>query len=252
MTLRAEDLSVRLGRQTVIEGAALAITPGTVTAIIGPNGAGKSTVLKALAGLLPAGGAIRLDGQPATPATLRETVAYMPQDTSSASSLTLTEVVLLGRLRSLGLRVPPDLVAEAEGALARFGLRGLSHCTLDAVSGGQRQLALLSQALFRRPDVLLLDEPTAALDLRHQLLVLETVAAAARDDGIGVAIAIHDLTLAARFADRIICICEGRTITSGSPAEVLTVDFVARIYGVEAEIAATSCGTRVIAPLRAQ
>lgn len=250
--LTARDLSVRIGRSRIVEGATLSLPPGTVTAIIGPNGAGKSTLLRALAGLLPGEGHLTLDGQAADRAALREAVAYMPQDTSATSSLTLTEVVLLGRLRSLGLRVPSDLIVEAEAALARFGLGALAHRTLDAVSGGQRQLTLLAQALFRRPAVLLLDEPTAALDLRHQLNVLETVRAAARDGKVSVAIAIHDLTLAARFSDRIVCLSAGRIDRAGVPGEVLSRDLLDRVYGVEAEIAEGTTGFPIVSPIRAK
>ncbi|MEM9781637.1 MAG: ABC transporter ATP-binding protein, partial [Pseudomonadota bacterium] len=106
MSLIARDLTVRLGRSVIVEDAALTLGPGQVTALIGPNGAGKSTLLRALAGLLPADGALSLSGEQASRGLLRERVAYMPQDTSATSSLTLIEVVLLGRLRSLGLRVP--------------------------------------------------------------------------------------------------------------------------------------------------
>ncbi|MEM9783417.1 MAG: ABC transporter ATP-binding protein, partial [Pseudomonadota bacterium] len=137
------------------------------------------------------------------------------------------------------------------GARGRAPLPPLADRTLDAVSGGQRQLALLAQALFRRPSVLLLDEPTAALDLRHQLVVLETVRAAAERDGISVAIAIHDLTLAARFADRVVCLSGGRVEVAGSPAQVFSHALLSSIYGVEAEISHNAAGTPMIAPIRA-
>ncbi|MEM9010874.1 MAG: ABC transporter ATP-binding protein [Pseudomonadota bacterium] len=251
MRLEARDLSVRLGRSLIVEGASLALAPGSVTAVIGPNGAGKSTLLRALAGLIPSDGTLSLDGRAASGATLRESVAYMPQDTSPTSSLTLVEVVLLGRVRTLGVRVPDELLAEAESALARFGLTPLADRTLGAVSGGQRQLTLLAQALFRHPSVLLLDEPTAALDLRHQLVVLDTICRAARESGIAVAIAIHDLTLAARFADQIICLSAGRIEVTGPPAAVISHTLLKDVYGVEAEIAANDAGRLTIAPVRA-
>ncbi len=249
--LAARDLSVRLGGDPVLDRVALDLAPGTVTAVIGANGAGKSTLLRALAGLVTAEGDLRLGGAPATRARLREAVAYMPQDTRASSSLTLTEVVLLGRLRALGLRVPADLVTEADHALARFGLAPLAHRTLDAVSGGQRQLALLAQALFRRPAVLLLDEPTAALDLRHQLMVLETVREAALADGIAVAIAMHDLTLAVQVAERFLCLRDGRVVAEGTGAEVLRRDHLRALYAVEADVIAGRDGRPIVVPLRA-
>ncbi|MEM6942559.1 MAG: ABC transporter ATP-binding protein [Pseudomonadota bacterium] len=251
MSLEAEALTVRLGRATVIDRASLSLEPGKVTALIGPNGAGKSTLLRAMAGLLPARGDIRLVGRPATREGLREAVAYMPQETSARSSLTLLEVVLLGRLRSLGLNVSRQLVTEAAGSLSRLGLAPLAGRTLDAVSGGQRQLAFLAQALFRAPDVLLLDEPTAALDLRHQLLVLEIVRQTARRDGIAVAVAMHDLTLAAHFADAFLCLANGRIDAMGDARSVLVPDRLSRLYGVETEIIPSSQDLPVILPIRA-
>lgn len=251
MSLDLRDISVRFGRVRVLEGITAGLAAGEVTALIGPNGAGKSTLLRAAAGLLPASGAVLLDGRAAAPDARRAAVAYMPQDTSAVSSLTLLEVVLLGRLRSLGLRLPAGLVAEAETELSRFGLAALADRTLDAVSGGQRQLVYLAQALFRRPRVLLLDEPTAALDLRHQLVVLDTVRRTARQHGVVVAAAMHDLSLAARFADTVLCLCGGRLDATGTPSEVLSPERLRRVYGVEAELLADSDGRPHVSPLRA-
>lgn len=178
-------------------------------------------------------------------------IVYMAQDIAVTSSLTLLEVVLLGRLRSLGLSVPRALVAEAEAALDRFGLGSLQSRTLGEVSGGQRQLVFLAQALFRQPQALLLDEPTAALDLRHQLVVLETVAQYARDYGISVGIAMHDLSLAAQFAEHIVCLNAGAVEAAGPPAAVLKPDLLRRLYCVEAEVWRTGSGFYQVMPRRA-
>ena len=131
-------------------------------------------------------------------------IAYMPQDTSAHSSLTVLEVVLLGRLNSLGLNLPKGLANEALEALDAFGLSSLQTRQLDEISGGQRQLVFLAQALFRQPRVLLLDEPTAALDLRHQLLVLERLRLIARKTGTIIGMAMHDLNLAAQYSDHVL------------------------------------------------
>ena len=152
-------------------------------------------------------------------------------------------MVLLGRIRSLGLAVPRDLVAGAEAALP--------DRSLDAVSGGQRQLVFLAQAIFRAPRALMLEEPTASLDLRHQLSVLETVRAHARTQTVPVMIAMHDLSLAAQFAEQVICLADGAVDTCGSAAEVMEVARLRRLYGVETASARSESGHLRSAPLRA-
>lgn len=251
MSLEVRDINVRYGRTPAIAGVSAKFPRCQLTALIGPNGAGKSTLLRAIAGLLPAEGAIALDGHKISRSERGETIAYMPQDTSANSSLTLLEVVLLGRLRSLGMSIPTSFIKEAEDTLSRFGLSALGGRTLDAVSGGQRQLVFLAQALFQTPRVLLLDEPTAALDLRHQLLVLETVRDAALQDQVTVVVAMHDLSLAAQFADTILCLANGRLDVEGSAEAVLTPDRLRRLYGVEADVMRGPNGSIQITPLRA-
>lgn len=245
--LSLQGLSVGYGGGNILSDATFDAPHGKVTALIGANGAGKSTLLKAVAGLVRSSGAMTLGAEALAPQT---DVAYMPQDTSAASGLTMLETVMLGRLRSLGWSTPPDVIEDAAMLLDRFGLAPLSEQPLHAVSGGQRQLAFLAQSLLRRPNVLLLDEPTAALDLRHQLLVLDAVRQDAAERGIVVIAAMHDLGLVAQFADHVICIADGAVVASGSPADVLTEDLIAQTYGVIAEVIQAKAGLR-ITPLTA-
>lgn len=251
MSFAFDNIHVRYGRSTVVHNVSASIPAGQVSALIGPNGAGKSSLLKAVAGLAPSEGTVSFYGKPLATKQRHETIAYMPQDIGASSSLTLIEVVLLGRLRSLGLSVPRNLVAQAEATLEGFGLASLQGRTLDAVSGGQRQLTYLAQALFREPKILLLDEPTAALDLRHQLVVLETVRAHASAHGIAVIVAMHDLSLAAQFCDHFLCLADGAVDADGPAAEVLRADRLARLYGVETEVEVTRSGHLRIVPIRA-
>ena len=251
MTVDTQGLTVRFGGRAVLNDVSVSFRGGEVVALIGPNGAGKSTLLRAIAGLQAAAGSILIAGRSIDTAEMLDSVAYMPQDTSATSSLTVLEVVLLGQLRSLGLRVPRTLVEDADALLARFGMRDLAGRTLDALSGGQRQLVYLAQALFRRPEILLLDEPTAALDLRHQLVVLETVRRTAKDEGIAVAVAMHDLSLAAQFADRFICLSDGGVDAAGPAESVLTEDRLRRVYSVHAEITRSANGQTIVTPIRA-
>lgn len=249
--LEIRNMSAAYRRQQVIRNASATLASGALAAVIGPNGAGKSTFFKAAAGLLPSTGTVELRGQPLCARSRLGMIVYMAQDIAVTSSLTLLEVVLLGRLRSLGLSVPRALVAEAEAALDRFSLGSLQSRTLGEVSGGQRQLVFLAQALFRQPQALLLDEPTAALDLRHQLVVLETVAQYARDYGISVGIAMHDLSLAAQFAEHIVCLNAGTVEAAGPPAAVLNPDMLRQLYCVEAEVWRTGSGFYQVMPRRA-
>lgn len=251
MTLIVQNLDVSLGSTLIVKRAALSLAASGMAILIGPNGAGKSTLLKAIAGLLPASGEIRLDGTLLSPNERQIRIAYMPQDIGPTSSLTILEVVLLGRIRSLGFSVPASLCDEALEILAQFGLSDLQSRTLDTVSGGQRQMVYLAQALFRKPRVLLLDEPTAALDLRHQMMVLEAVQAHCAGHGTIALAAMHDLTLASRFARQMTCIAAGCIEADGLPKDVLTEDRMRRIYGVETEIHGDTNGFVNVIPLRA-
>lgn len=251
MSFSIEDLNVSYGVTPVIHSLSDAWPDGQITALIGCNGVGKSTFLKALAGLTPSTGTLRLDGAVMSQADCRHHIAYMPQDTSASSSLTVLEVVLLGRLGTLGMRVPASLVDNAMSALSVFGLIPLQTRRLDEISGGQRQLVYLSQALFREPRVLLLDEPTAALDLRHQLMVLERLRLHAEQNGTVIGVAMHDLNLAAQFADRLIGLQGGRKITAGLAEHVLTPANLKAMYGIDADVSRGVFGQLQVVPLRA-
>lgn len=248
--LEIQSLSAGYGPAKIIADASATAKQGGLTVLIGPNGTGKSTFLKAIAGLIPCTGTITLAGLDVSPDMRSKVISYMPQDVSGASSLTVLEVVLLGRLRLLGLSVPRHLPAEALSLLQKFGIGHLENRSLDALSGGQKQLVFLAQALFRDPRVLLLDEPTAALDLRHQLLVLNAVRDHAHQQGVVAIAAMHDLSLAAQFAQEIICLSEGAVVAGGRPGDVLTEERLRSVYGVEASVAQTPAGFLSITPLR--
>ncbi|MDP3321836.1 MAG: ABC transporter ATP-binding protein, partial [Bosea sp. (in: a-proteobacteria)] len=165
MKLTVEGLSVRYGVTQAIEAVDVAAHPGEVLAVIGPNGSGKSSLVKAVAGLVAHAGVVRFDGSPLRP----ERIGYMPQDIGARAALTVLEAVLLGRLGRLGLRVRPEDLAAVEAVLGELDLMPLASRYLGELSGGQRQLVFLAQALASEPSLLLLDEPISALDIRHQL-----------------------------------------------------------------------------------
>ena len=229
------------GRE-VIRGLDLGpLEQGSVTALVGPNAAGKSTLLRAIAGLIPVDGSIHLDGEEIVGLDVRARAArigFMPQTLPQRISLSVFESVLVA-LKASNLAGGSVALAEARGrvmaALARVDLAHRASDHLDRLSGGQRQLASLAQALVREPSLLLLDEPTSALDLRHQFAVMAMARDLAREDRI-VVVVLHDLGLAARWADRIVVLREGAVRAVGKPQIALTPEVLADTWGVEARL----------------
>jgi iron complex transport system ATP-binding protein len=235
-------LSAGYGARQVLQ--ALDVPPlrsGQVTAFVGPNGAGKSTLLRVLAGLLPGRGSVLLGDRELLQLPLQERaadVSFMPQGLPQRVALTVLEAVIAA-LRagpSRGRSDDDDDAAErAIRVLERVGIADLAHEPLDHLSGGQRQLASLAQAIARDPRLLLLDEPTSALDLRHQVVVMDLVRQLALGGRI-VIVVVHDLSLAARWADQIVVLHHGRTYAAGPPGQALTPAVLAEVYGVDARV----------------
>lgn len=238
--LTATDISFSYGSRRLFDGIAFdPIAPGQLTALIGPNAAGKSTLFRLIAGLLrPSSGKVHLGDTDLDSLTARvrlQRVCFMPQFFTANAALSVFDVVMMAQKQLKGWRVSnADMVAVAS-ALEAAGIGYLSEAYVSELSGGQSQLVSVTQALIRKSDVYLFDEPTSALDLRHQLEVLGQIKkAVARRGAIGV-VALHDLNLAARFADNLILLGEGRILAQGSPSEVLRADEIAKTYGVDIE-----------------
>lgn len=229
MRVDVENLGVQYGRHMALQGVTISARPGEILGVLGPNGSGKSSLVKAIAGILPHSGAVRFDGSIQRPAPL----GYMPQDHQSRAALTVLETVLLGRLGQLGLRVRDPDLAAAENILRDIGIAHLALRDLAQLSGGQRQLVFLAQALAASPRVLLLDEPFSALDIRHQLEVAELLARLTREQSLTTILVMHDLPMAARLADRIALFRNGRLIASGDRAEILTSSAMNQTFQVE-------------------
>ncbi len=220
---------------------------GSVTALVGPNGAGKSTLLRVLAGLIPASGTVDFAGENLltwSAANRATRVALMPQGIPQGVHLTVLEGVL-GALHASPLGEPAGtadaLESRALAVLERLDLLPLALSPLDHLSGGERQLASLAQALVREPRLLLLDEPTSALDLRHQARVMAVAREVAREGRIVVAV-LHDLTLAARWADHLVILHHGRVAAAGAPDRAITPATLEQVYGVRARVEPCSQG----------
>ena len=242
--LSVQDVSVRYGSRRVIEGLSLPeLHAGEVTVLAGPNAAGKSTLLRAIAQLAPYQGRIGLAGEDLArlPANRRaKVVGFMPQTLPSASTLIVLESVIAA-LRAGGQLGIHDAESRVMAVLERLGIADLALERLEQLSGGQRQMVSLAQAIVRDPRLLLLDEPTSALDLARQVRLLAELRRLAAEGRVVVAV-LHDLGLAARWADRIVVLEHGRLHASGAPEQVLTPAMLAQVYGVEARVERCSMG----------
>ncbi len=247
-TLVTSDLSAGYRNRPVLRDLRLApLEPGKVTALVGPNAAGKSTLLRSLAGLVPATGSVRLGDRDLSALGLAERaqhVAYMPQTLPQNAELTVLEGVI-GALKASPLvdfdGSGPATRRRAVDVLDRLGILDLAMEGIGRLSGGQRQLASLAQAIVRAPQLLLLDEPTSALDLRHQLDVMTIVRELAREGRI-VVVVLHDLTLAASWADHLVLLDHGTVIAEGPPEAALSPSILSAVYGVEARVERCSRG----------
>jgi iron complex transport system ATP-binding protein len=247
MMLEGRHIGVRYGSHVAVEDVSMTATPGEVLALLGANGSGKSSLLRALAHLQAHSGTIAWDGA-AAPAG---SVGYMPQDNAARVALTAFEVVLLGRMRSLALRVGSRDLQAAQSAMEEIGVADLAPRRIGELSGGQRQMVLMAQVLAAGPRVLLLDEPTSALDIAHQLHVLDLLRTATRQRGLTTIAVLHDLNAAARFADRVALMHRGRLVGIGAPEAILRPTLLQSAFDVHVAVDHGSDGHPVVLPLRA-
>jgi len=256
--VEARGLAHAFGATPVLRGVDVALSPGKMLVVLGPNGAGKTTLLRALSGVLrPHAGEVTLDGVAIAARTRREVarrLAVVPQESAMPFPFSVREMVALGRAPFLGPlgRESADDVARTDAALAALDLAALAGRAYPTLSGGEKRRVLLARALAQGVDTWLLDEPTAHMDLGHGLYCFEWLRGwLAAAPGRGILLVTHDLVLAARFADELLLLERGAVAARGTPADVLTAERIAAVYGVEARVERDPAGGIIVSPLRA-
>jgi iron complex transport system ATP-binding protein len=240
--LIAHSASVAYGDRLVVDDVELAVPPGRISVIVGANASGKSTLLKTLARLLtPKSGNVLLDGTDVhriPPRRLAQVLGLLPQNPIAPDGIVVSELVGRGRYphQSLLRRWSAVDDAAVASALTLTGAAELADRTIDELSGGQRQRVWIAMALAQETDVLLLDEPTTFLDVTHQIEVLDLLTDLNRERGTTIVIVLHDLNLAARYADHLFALREGRLVASGHPREVVTEKLVREVFGLESRV----------------
>ncbi|MEE3331898.1 MAG: ABC transporter ATP-binding protein [Myxococcota bacterium] len=252
--LELRGVGVSLGEHPILRDVNFSIATGEVVGLLGRNGAGKTTLLRAISAALPLlRGEIRLVGKLVGSISRRELarqVAVVPQDLHVPFPFSVAELVLMGRAphqKLLGFETAQD-VEHARSALERLGIDHLADRSCNELSGGERQLVLLARALVQKPSLLLLDEPTAFLDLHHRTMVLRLVRELADDQGCAVLVVSHDVTLAARACDRLLLLHYGAIDRDGPPVDVVDTESLQRVFGLDAEVVGGPDGAPLVVP----
>ena len=239
--LQADALSVAYGKHPVLHGVELAVRRGSITGLIGPNGSGKSTLLRALARLIrPRSGHATIYGQridQLSPRRLAQTLAVMPQHPVAPPGVTVRELVGYGRspFNAWYKPTPPGDHELIDALIERCDLVSLADRLVHTLSGGERQRAWIAMALAQQPKVLMLDEPVSALDIGHQLEVMDLLADINREQQTTLVIVLHDLNLAARYCDELVALLDGKIIAAGPTQQVLTADTIRRCFNVDVQ-----------------
>ena len=254
--MTARNLRVKIAGKEILHGLNVDIAAGRRTAIVGPNGAGKTTLLRALAGLNHRyTGEIVLDGRELgsySEKALARVRAILPQERAAAQGLTVEQLVTYGRFAHAGLFQTRSDAEDREAvawAMETAHVSAFAEREVHTLSGGERQRVFLAMALSQRPRLLLLDEPTTYLDVAHQLRVMEITRRLSTEHGMTVLMVLHDMAHAMQYADDIILVRDGAVAATGTPAEVLTEERIADVFGVHVELLRASGGTRIPVPL---
>ncbi|WP_436643514.1 ABC transporter ATP-binding protein [Microbaculum sp. FT89] len=254
MSLAADHLTIGYPGHVVGRDMSLAVSAGEIVCLLGPNGSGKTTLFRTLLGLLPAkGGTARIDGsdiRALSRADIARRVAFVPQAHNAMFPYSILDMVTMGRTAHLGLFAQPTARDRktALRALAALGIDDLAGADYTAVSGGQRQLALIARALAQNTAFVVMDEPTASLDFGNQALVLAQIRDLSRHQGKGVVLSTHDPDHALAIGDRVALLSDGGLIAVGPPADVLTAERLGAVYGVAVTVTRLDDGRTVCVP----
>jgi iron complex transport system ATP-binding protein len=255
-SLTAENVTLAYGDRVVVEGLGLTLAAGRITAIVGANGCGKSTLLRALARLLPPReGRVLLDGEDINsmhPKAVARLLGLLPQSPIAPEGIVVADLVGRGRhphQKMLASWSRADYKAVAE-ALEATNIEDLAERPVDELSGGQRQRVWIAMALAQDPDILLLDEPTTFLDVTHQVEVLDLLHDLNIRRGTTIAMVLHDLNLAARYADELIAVLDGKVFAQGPPSEIVTEELVEAVFGLDSSVIPDPVsGTPLVIPI---
>ena len=250
--IEVSNLSFGYKEIKVLDEISMTACPGRITAIIGANGIGKSTLLKNICGLYKGDGCIKINGKPIggySRKELAQHISYLSQDNAVNAMLTVFEVVLLGLVNGLSYHVSDYELEAVQEVLARLNLKQFASRNIGELSGGQRQLVFIAQALIRKPKILILDEPTSNLDLYYQFQIMNIIKELTVSENFTTLVTLHQLDLVKRFADEVVVIHRGGLYGTGSPDDILTEKTFRDVYRMNTEILTASNGTGYIIPV---
>ncbi len=250
MRIRVEDVEVELGKRKILDGIEFEICKGELVTLLGPNGSGKSTILRTIFGILkPSGGAVYLNGSEINSTGIENSariMGYLPQE-HSETNLSVLEVVLLGRTPYININPKKSDYGIAKHALRLVGMEKFANRKFSELSGGEKQKVMLARIFCQKTDFMLLDEPTAHLDIKSQIEILEIIRRMV-ESGKAAVVAMHDINLALQFSDRIIMVKNGKIVHSGVPDDVIRPETIQNVFGVRAEIVRGN-GRLVVVPV---
>lgn len=253
VTITVNDLNFSYQSTRILHDLTFEIKSGGITCLVGPNGSGKTTLIRCIDTILRPTGTILIDGRNIRDMGRRaaaEMIGYVPQTGARIAAATVFDVVMMGRTPHMGWRSKDEDLRYVEEAIHLLNIEELVDREYNELSGGQQQRVLIARAIAQHPRVLLLDEPTNSLDIHHQLEALSIIQRLSKETGITVIMAVHDLTIAARYADHLMMLKDGRIIGIGEPEDLITEERIREVYQVESRICMDPEAGLIVTPLR--